>query len=31
VMIESSAVGKSFAFHRPYYRSHDTTYGKLSN
>ena len=30
-MIESSAVGKSFAFHRPYYRSHDTTYGKLSN
>ena len=30
VMIESSAVGKSFAFHRPYYRSHDTTYGKLS-
>ena len=31
VMIESPAVGKSFAFHGPYYRSPDTTYGKLSS
>ncbi|MFP5400833.1 MAG: type II restriction endonuclease subunit M, partial [Gammaproteobacteria bacterium] len=31
VMIESPAVGKSFAFHGRYYRSPDTTYGKLSS
>lgn len=31
VMIEGAAVGKSFAFHAAYYRSHDTTYGKVSN
>ncbi|MCK2128275.1 winged helix-turn-helix domain-containing protein, partial [Thauera aromatica] len=30
VMIEGAAVGRSFAFHGAYYRSHDTTYGKVS-
>lgn len=30
-MIEGTAVGRSFAFHGAYYRSHDTTYGKVSN
>jgi len=29
-MIDGAAVGRSFAFHGAYYRSHDTTYGKVS-
>jgi hypothetical protein len=31
VMIEGAPIGMSFTFHDMYYRSHDSTYGKVSN
>lgn len=30
-MIEGAPIGMSFTFHDTYYRSHDSTYGKVSN
>lgn len=30
-MIEGAPIGMSFTFHDMYYRSHDSTYGKVSN
>lgn len=29
-MIEGAPIGMSFTFHDTYYRSHDSTYGKVS-